>query len=206
MLLTRNSQRGFSLVELMVVVAIIGILASIAIPSVNKYMAKARQSEAKTNLGSLYTAEKAFFAEYGTYDRRFGAVGFTPEGGLRYNVGFTGGVAADASNGYTATLSTLAQNISTVAYCAAANSAGCSNLNGASGAAPPAIAAAMCPASTASNVAAGCVTASNTFQAGAGAVLVGSTEDHWAIDSSKSLRNVQDGVNGVTAAAAAATP
>jgi type IV pilus assembly protein PilA len=70
---SNKSQAGFSLVELMVVVAIIGILASLAIPSVGKYMAKARQSEAKTQLASLYTAEKAFFAEYTVYDSRFGA-------------------------------------------------------------------------------------------------------------------------------------
>ena len=59
-----NNQSGFSLVELMVVVAIIGILATVAIPSVSKYMAKARQSEAKAALSSLYSANKSFFVEY----------------------------------------------------------------------------------------------------------------------------------------------
>ncbi|MBX2987040.1 MAG: pilus assembly protein PilA [Bdellovibrionaceae bacterium] len=72
----------------MVVVAIIGILSAIAIPSINKYMAKARQSEAKTNLASIYTANKAFFAEFNIYDSRFETIGYRPEGKMRYNVGF----------------------------------------------------------------------------------------------------------------------
>ena len=58
---------GFTLVELMVVVAIIGILAAIAIPNYQKYQAKARQSEAKLGLGAVYTSQQSFRAETGTY-------------------------------------------------------------------------------------------------------------------------------------------
>lgn len=190
---SRNSQRGFSLVELMVVVAIIGILASVAIPSVNKYMAKARQSEAKTNLGSLYTAEKAFFSEYNIYDNRFGAIGFSPEGSLRYNFGFTGGSTAGVANGYTTTPSVTAISASALctAYSATVN---CRMLNGATNAAPPAIAAGMCTAS--GSAAAGCVTGATTFQAGAGARISSNSgaDDYWAIDHTKNLRNTQDGI------------
>lgn len=82
-------KQGFSLVELMVVVAIIGILASIAVPQMNRYSNQARQTEAKTNLSSLYTAEKAFFAEYNTYFHGFRQIGFAPEGDLRYRIGFS---------------------------------------------------------------------------------------------------------------------
>lgn len=97
-----KNQKGFSLVELMVVVAIIGILAAIGIPSMQKYMAKARQSEAKTTLSSLYTTEKAFFAEYNIYTGDFGALGFQPEGQLRYEAGFAGaGTLTPSSYGYT---------------------------------------------------------------------------------------------------------
>ena len=58
---------GFTLVELMVVVAIIGVLAAIAIPNYQRYQARSRQSEAKMALSNVYTAEQSFFSENGTY-------------------------------------------------------------------------------------------------------------------------------------------
>ncbi|MGZ3786848.1 MAG: type IV pilin protein [Bdellovibrio sp.] len=192
----KKSQSGFSLVELMVVVAIIGILASIAIPSVNKYMAKARQSEAKTNLSSLYTSEKAFYAEYTIYDDRFAVVGYTPEGQLRYNVGFVAGgsEATQAANGYSAPAPTNA-NVSASAYCAVANS-GCVILNGATNVAPPAIADSMCTAGGTSAAGASCTTQGGTFRA-ASAARIQSTngqDDWWTIDDGKTLRNTQSGI------------
>ncbi|AFY00968.1 type IV pilin protein [Bdellovibrio bacteriovorus] len=192
----RKSQSGFSLVELMVVVAIIGILASIAIPSINKYMAKARQSEAKTNLSSIYTAEKAFFTEYNTYDGRFAAVGYTPEGKLRYNVGFAGvGVTAGAGDGYATAPSNL--SFDARGYCgttAGTFQNGCTLLNGASGGLPVALAAAHCTA-VAGVTPAGCATAKTTFQAGAVAIIQGTATDAWAIDQAKNLRNTVNGIN-----------
>ncbi|RYZ36388.1 MAG: prepilin-type N-terminal cleavage/methylation domain-containing protein [Myxococcaceae bacterium] len=53
---------GFTLIELMIVVAIIGILAAIAIPNFIRFQAKSKQSEAKTNLKAIFTAQKAYFA------------------------------------------------------------------------------------------------------------------------------------------------
>lgn len=63
MIKTLFSKKGFSLIELMIVVTIIGILAAIAVPNYQRFQAKARQSEAKSNLAALYAAEKAFFSE-----------------------------------------------------------------------------------------------------------------------------------------------
>ncbi|MBN8465875.1 prepilin-type N-terminal cleavage/methylation domain-containing protein [Corallococcus exiguus] len=78
---------GFTLIELMIVVAIIGILAAIAIPNFMRFQAKSKQSEAKTNLKALYTSQKAYFGEKDTYIIDFKKLGFTPEAGNRYSYG-----------------------------------------------------------------------------------------------------------------------
>ncbi len=60
-------KNGFTLIELMIVVAIIGILASLAIPDFMKMIGKAKQSEAQTNLNAIYTMQISYFADNGTY-------------------------------------------------------------------------------------------------------------------------------------------
>mgnify|MGYP001324517829 CR=1 FL=1 len=82
-------RNGFSLVELMVVVAIIGILAVIGIPQYQKFMAKARQAEAKTHLNSIFQGETSYFTEHGTYTGNMATIGAGAVGqNLRYNAGF----------------------------------------------------------------------------------------------------------------------
>jgi|26BtaG_2_1085354.scaffolds.fasta_scaffold12602_3 type IV pilus assembly protein PilA len=51
-----NAQKGFTLIELMIVIAIIGILAAIALPAYQNYTAKAQAAEAVTLLGGLKTS------------------------------------------------------------------------------------------------------------------------------------------------------
>jgi type IV pilus assembly protein PilA len=63
----RKSEKGFTLIELMIVVAIIGILAAIAIPNFIRFQLKAKSSEGKVNLAAIRTAEEGYMAEYGTY-------------------------------------------------------------------------------------------------------------------------------------------
>jgi type IV pilus assembly protein PilA len=62
-----KGQKGFTLIELMIVVAIIGILAAIAIPNFLQYQMKSRQSEAKTNLMAIKTSEVSWQGERGCY-------------------------------------------------------------------------------------------------------------------------------------------
>lgn len=63
----RRSQKGFTLIELMIVVAIIGILAAIAIPNFLRFQLKAKSSEGKANIAAIRTAEESYHAEFGNY-------------------------------------------------------------------------------------------------------------------------------------------
>ncbi len=62
-----RKQEGFTLIELMIVVAIIGILAAIAIPNFLTYQIKSRQSEAKANLMAIKTSEVSWQGERGCF-------------------------------------------------------------------------------------------------------------------------------------------
>ena len=62
-----KGKKGFTLIELLIVIAIIGILAAIAIPTYLSYVNRAKDSEASTNLGAIFTDETAFNAANSTY-------------------------------------------------------------------------------------------------------------------------------------------
>jgi type IV pilus assembly protein PilA len=89
-----RNKKGFTLIELMIVVAIIGILAAIAIPNFLKFQAKSKQSEAKTNLKAIYTAETGYYGENNTYNS-FDKVNWSPVGTARYtyDLGTDNGIA-----------------------------------------------------------------------------------------------------------------
>jgi type IV pilus assembly protein PilE len=63
----QKTSRGFSLIELMVAVVIVGILAGIAYPSYNAYVLKANRTEAKTRLLQIAQLQERNFTEKNTY-------------------------------------------------------------------------------------------------------------------------------------------
>jgi len=105
-----KSIAGFTLVELMVVVGIIGVLAAVAIPQFRSYQAKAKQSEAKILLSSIFMAEEAYKVEYNyaTCLKTMGINGSTKT----YRVGF----AADQSGTVTNIPSSCSTDNATFAF------------------------------------------------------------------------------------------
>ena len=105
-------QQGFTLVEVMIVVAIIGLLATIAIPSFLRMRLRVKVAEAKANLGAIRVCEHSFYAEYNTFvgnqpnipDRtldpqgrlpwvvgtRFSILGYAPDGDVFFSYGLAG--------------------------------------------------------------------------------------------------------------------
>lgn len=91
----KQNEKGFTLIELMIVVAILGILAAIAIPNFMRFQAKSRQAETKTNLGAIGTSAESWRAEQGTYAvTAIGNLGWAPQGTVRYSYWYQVGVAS----------------------------------------------------------------------------------------------------------------
>jgi prepilin-type N-terminal cleavage/methylation domain-containing protein len=107
-----NRQRGFTLIELMIVVVIIGILAALAIPRFMQATVKAKESEAKTILKQIYTLERTYRQEQGTYIANLGTIGFDVPTNSRYvyaiaNAGANTFSATATPNGNDADLTTV---------------------------------------------------------------------------------------------------
>src|SRR5256712_5052735 len=83
-----KGNKGFTLIDLMIVVAIIGILAAIAIPNFMTYQAKSRQSEAKVGLGGIFTTATSYFAENGTFSVLPTGLGYAPAGSPKYTFSY----------------------------------------------------------------------------------------------------------------------
>ncbi len=106
---------GFTLIELMIVIAIIAFLAMISVPTFTRFLAKAKRAEAYMNLSSIYAAEKVYWAESGKYSDVLhgdGGIGWQPEGyrgggqqeNFYYTYGFGNG--AEGRNFFTGKLKT----------------------------------------------------------------------------------------------------
>ena len=84
MKLHQSQNKGFTLIELMIVVAVIGLLVAIAIPNFMTFQCKSKQIEAKTNLGFIRNLEIGYEAEYSTYSSNATLIGFSTKGNTRY--------------------------------------------------------------------------------------------------------------------------
>lgn len=122
----RRMKSGFTLLELIVVIIIVGILATLGFTQYTKVIEQGRTAEAKAILGQLRTAQEAYNLEYGTYTTTMANLPInlteaTCDGNhyFSYNVLSTSGSATAtrcASNGKTPNVATAAQYTITVTY------------------------------------------------------------------------------------------
>jgi len=89
---------GYTLIELMIVVLIIGVLAAIAIPSFSSYMYMSKTSEATTFLGEIRQRQEAYRAEFGQYCNVSGAASTRHPAGTPTDQGVAWNPAPDAWN------------------------------------------------------------------------------------------------------------
>jgi prepilin-type N-terminal cleavage/methylation domain-containing protein len=81
---SHTDRLGFSLVELMIAVAVIAVLAAVAIPNYMMYQNRSRQSEARILLCGVYASEITYFAEHSVYAGNFRDISFRPSSEPKY--------------------------------------------------------------------------------------------------------------------------
>jgi type IV pilus assembly protein PilA len=79
-----KDMRGFTLIEMMLVIGIIATLAAIAIPTFMNYQTKSKQTEAKVNLAGIFTSEHTYFTEHNFFTEDIIGSGFSFSGKPKY--------------------------------------------------------------------------------------------------------------------------
>ena len=95
--LANKDERGFTLIELMIVIAIIGILAAIAIPQFSAYRKRSYNSAAQSDVRNIATAQEAYYVDESTYANAIGSLSGTTYG-YQQSGNVTAGVTGDGSN------------------------------------------------------------------------------------------------------------
>ena len=107
-MVTPSLKNGFTLIELMVTLAILGVLAAIAIPAYNGYITTAKMSEAQNNLAAIRLAQEEYFLENNSYFTGANAGAIATASGNLWTVtkgsdGYNFDYVVTLSSGWTAT-------------------------------------------------------------------------------------------------------
>lgn len=90
-----SEEKGFTLIELMMVLAILGILVVLALSAFMSYQAKSKQAEAKINLGAIGNMAEAYKVEHDTFITSIDSLGWAPNVITRYRYWYNGASAVN---------------------------------------------------------------------------------------------------------------